>query len=250
MNVLDENLLWLIPESGEDDLSNHLHRQLIGYVGLLLPVALWLMAGLRPAAAFQEHPWKPLNSISAYYHTSAVPVLSGGLVALALFLFAYRGYKNEYRRRDRAAAIAAGIGALLAALFPGKAPGAVPRPLWWSDLVGQIHFVGAILLFGSFVFFSFFQFPRSSAGKLNLFKCPRTGTQELDVGKWVRNWLYIACGVAISACLVWSLSAVIAHTSLFWAEALALEFFAASWLVKGRADKTVGRAWRVIRGKM
>ena len=31
-----------------DDLSSHIHRQFVGGLGLVLPVLLWLIAGLRP----------------------------------------------------------------------------------------------------------------------------------------------------------------------------------------------------------
>ena len=41
------------------------------------------------------------SSISAYYYSGAVSAFTGGLIAMALFLFAYRGYENNYGLRDR-----------------------------------------------------------------------------------------------------------------------------------------------------
>src|SRR5262249_52105532 len=105
----------LFPDRKADDLSSHAHRQLIGGVGLVLPVLLWLIVGLRPTG---EHPWKLLGSISAYYYTGAVSAFAGMLIALALFLFSYRGYNNEYHLRDRVASGIAGCAAVLVALFP------------------------------------------------------------------------------------------------------------------------------------
>jgi len=53
-----------------DDLSSHLHRQLIGWVALTLPFLLVIIAGWRPTAKLQR--WDLLDSISAYYYTGAL----------------------------------------------------------------------------------------------------------------------------------------------------------------------------------
>jgi hypothetical protein len=60
----------------------------------------------------------------------------------------------------------------------------------------------------------------------------------------VRNWIYISCGVAMLACLVWAGIAVLRGAPIFWQETGALEFFAISWLVKGRVDKTAAATGR------
>jgi hypothetical protein len=85
--------------------NSYFHRQFIGYLGLALPVLLWLIAGLRPTVGLPR--WELLSSISAYYYTGAVAALVGTLIALAVFLFTYRGYNNKYHLRDRLAAIIA-----------------------------------------------------------------------------------------------------------------------------------------------
>jgi hypothetical protein len=223
MNSSEENPVKLFPDPAEDDRSSDAHRQLIGLVGLILPLFVWLIAGLRPTNGLPT--WKLLGSISAYYYTAAVPAFAGSLVAMGLFLFSYRGYENEYGYRDRAAAIIAGGAALLIALFPTQPPEQVPAPAWWTHLIGGIHYISAAILFSSFVFFCLFQFTKSGPGKAT-------------AGKRVRNRIYIFCGVAIIACLVWVVVASIQHKSIFWPETLALEFFALSWLLKGRADMT------------
>src|SRR5215212_3999587 len=83
--------------SGPDDLSDNAHRQLIGYIGLFLPVVLIALAMQRDGL----ERWRNLESISAYYYTGAVTAFVGMLVALALFLFTYRGYDNKYNWADR-----------------------------------------------------------------------------------------------------------------------------------------------------
>lgn len=51
-----------------DDLSGDAHRQLIGWIGLLLPALLVAIAIERDGL----ERWRSLESISAYYYTGAV----------------------------------------------------------------------------------------------------------------------------------------------------------------------------------
>lgn len=231
MKASDKKALQLFPDREKDDLSNHAHRQLIGSVGLVLPVLLWLIAGWRPIG---EHPWVPLRSVSAYYYSGAVSVFAGMLVALALFLFTYRGYDNKYYRRDRAAAIIAGSAALLVALFPTGADLEALTLPWWTRLTGVVHFVSAAVLFGSFIFFSLVQFPIARLRR----------SRPLPRAKRIRNVIYVTCGLAMAACVAWATIAGLSGAPIFWPEVLALEFFAISWLVKGRAYSTAAAAAR------
>jgi hypothetical protein len=232
MNVSDKNTHKIFPDREIDDLSSHAHRQLIGSIGMLLPVLLWLIAGWRPIG---EHPWIPLSSVSAYYYSGAVSAFAGMLIALALFLFTYHGYDNKYYRRDRYAASLAGLAAVLVALFPTGAPSDSLAFSWWTPRTGMIHFISAAVLFGSFIFFSLFQFPMSSVEK----------AKPLPLDKKVRNIIYICCGLAMAVCMLWVIYASFTDAPIFWPEVLALEFFAVSWLVKGRAYTTVVAAGRM-----
>ena len=132
--------------SRSDDLSDNAHRQLIGYIGLVLPILLILIAVVRDGM----ERWRSLESISAYYYTGAVAAFVGMLVALALFLFTYRGYKNKYNWADRWAAKAAAGAALVLAFFPTKAPVGVLPLSWWTPTIGILHHVAAIVLFTIF----------------------------------------------------------------------------------------------------
>jgi hypothetical protein len=226
MNTSAKSVKRFFAVSEEDDKSSNAHRQLIGYSGLILPVLLWLIAGWRPIEELQH--WKPLSSVSAYYYTGSVSVFTGILVALGLFLFSYKGYGNQYQRSDRIAAIIAGIAAILVAFFPTGAPLDLKSFSWWTPLIGKIHICSAAVLFGSFIFFSLFLFTKSDPNQ----------KEAIKRSKRIRNWIYIFCGAAMLVCMLWILVATINHTPIFWPEALALEFFAVSWLVKGRADIT------------
>ena len=107
-----------------DDLSYREHRLIIGSIGLLLPVLLYLIAGLRPTKGLTD--WTVLDSISAYYYTGAVAVFVGMLFALALFLLTYRGYVGV--AADRIVGRVGGAAALVVALFPTSAPGDLEEP--------------------------------------------------------------------------------------------------------------------------
>jgi len=233
-----------------DDRSSYAHRLLIGALGLFLPLLLWVIAAWRPMAGLGR--WAPLGSVSAYYHTGSVAAFVGMLIALAVYLFTYRGYANAYGRRDRIAAAVAGGAAVLVAFFPTRATDGLPAPSWWAPWMGTVHYGAAVVLFGSFIFFSLFQFPKSGPGG-----------KPLPPAKRRRNRIYRVCGVAMVACIAWAGSALFTDAPIFWPEALALECFAASWLVKGRGDRTavalgqrtmyygrraVGRARRAARG--
>jgi hypothetical protein len=222
----------LVVASEPDDLSSHSHRQLVGSLGLALPLLLWLIAGLRPTEGLPR--WGLLRSVSAYYYTGAVAAFVGTLVALAMFLVTYRGYDNEYRRRDRLAAIVAAAAAVLVAFFPGRAPADLPGPSWWTPRTGAIHWVSAVLLFSALSFFALFQFPKSKVGD----------GEPLPAGKRLRNGIYYLCGGVMAGCMVWAVIGGAAGKSIFWPEALALVSFAVSWLVKGRADRTAIAAGR------
>lgn len=221
----------LIAESSPDDLSSHRHRLLIGVLGLLLPLLLWLVAAWR--AAGRPDLWVLQDSVSAYYHTGAVAVFVGVLAALAVFFLTYRGYGNEFRRRDTRAANVAGVAAIGVAFFPTAVPVGV-RPEWWTERMGQVHFASAAILLLALIYFSAFLFPMTG----------KTAGAGIPLDKRVRNHIYRFCGAAMLVNVLWAAYATWRGAPIFWAETLALEFFALSWLVKGQADRTalaVGR---------
>lgn len=209
-----------------DDLSGDAHRRLIGWIGLLLPAVLIAITLERDGL----ERWRSLESISAYYYTGALAAFVGMLVALALFLFTYRGFDNDHHTADRAVAITAAVAALVVAFFPTAAPAGVPPLAWWTPSTGVIHHAAAIVLFVMFAVFA-----------LWLFRLRRDGRTETT--GW-RNKVYIACGVAILACIAWAGYNGYAAREIFVPESIALIAFSVSWLVKGYADESVARLFR------
>ena len=223
--------------SAADDRSGHLHRQAVGCLGASLPLGVYLFDRWRPTAQLDS---AALDSISAYYYTSGVPLFAGILAALSVYLLTYRGYDNAWQQQDRAAAILAGLAAALVALFPTGHPVYALRPLWWTRSTGWVHYGAAAVLFGALIYIALVLFPKSKPG----------ATHSLPPEKRRRNALYRLCGVAMILCMVWVAVAMHFEWSIFWAEALALEFFALSWLVKGRADQSLDHAQLVVRHHM
>jgi hypothetical protein len=212
-----------------DDRSDNAHRQLIGYIGLALPLILWVIAGWRPTGLSAR--WRPMDSISAYYYSGAVAAFVGLLVALALFLITYRGFDNKYGWVDRLAARIAGFAALLVAFFPTSAPDGFPKLPWWTPSNRVVHYISAIVLFSMFALFC-----------LWLFRLTTSDPPPPD--KRRRNGIYVGCGIVILISMTWAGVAGWKEGPIFWPESLALIAFAISWLVKGRAPRTIANAVR------
>jgi heme A synthase len=216
----------LPPRDGSrpDDRAGKAHRQLIGYIGLLLPLFIIVLVWWRDG----EEAWRSLESISAYYYTGANAAFVGMLVALALFLFTYRGYKNAQQWADKWAAGIAAAAALLVAFFPTKVPNGFPPLAWWQPWVGVLHHVGAIVLFSMFAVFALWLFRKTAPGEKHM---PR--------GKKLRNAIYLSCGLAIIGAMAWAGWAAGNGTPIFWPESVALVAFSISWLLKGYAHRTL-----------
>ena len=209
------------PGYREDDISGFLHRQLIGYIGLVLPLILIFLAILRDGVGY----WRGLKSVSAYYYSGAVAAFVGMLVALSLFLFTYRGYGNKHNRADRWVSTIAAVAALIVAVFPTKAPDCAHKLSWWNEFHGILHIAAAVVLFLMFAVFALFLF--------------RLRGKEYHRDKAWRNWVFLSCGIIILASMVWALVNHLIDRSIFWPESLALAAFAVSWLVKGYAYASI-----------
>ena len=227
-----------VPEpdrSKPHDLNHQAHRQLIGYLGILLPLLLVGLAALRPTPGLPR--LEPLTSVSAYYYTGAVAAFVGILFALALFLFTYGGYQGYLA--DRVVGKVGAFCALGVALFPTAAPGSLSEPSWWREITRTIHYLSATSLFLVFIVFSLWLFRKT--------KVPKGG--ELSPGKRQRNRVYLICGLVMVANVLWAGSSYFTGASIFWAEIFALWAFAVSWLVKGYAHRPVINGVKGVLGR-
>jgi len=193
-------------------------RKAIGFLGLLLPFIL-VTGGWIGRGQFGIEP-----SISDYYYTVMRNGFVGIMAAVALFLFAYRGYETT----DRIAGYLGCVFALGVAFFPTSPD---PLPDGYLSIIGTLHFVFAGLFFLTLIFFSLVLFTRTQN------KHTMTGMKK------VRNTVYHICGYIMIGCIIgiaiyffWleDRFPVLANADLvFYLESLALMAFGISWLVKG-----------------
>ncbi|PYO75248.1 MAG: hypothetical protein DMD64_01070, partial [Gemmatimonadetes bacterium] len=195
-----------------ESLSQQAHRRLIGILGLLLPLLLFIFAGLRHTVGLPA--WTPLNSISAYYYTGAVAIFVGVLFALALFLLTYPGYKGVIA--DRLLGLVGGTAAILVALFPTSAPDGLSAPTWWSPYMRTVHYLSAVVLFVAFILFAIWLFRKSNI--------PRRGDRPLE--KRRRDDICLASGIIMIASVLWAASSMFTHAPIFIPESIAIVAFA------------------------
>ncbi len=215
------------PGNSPGDLSNQIERRMIGAIGLVLPLVVYVLAAVDPVVPSMR--WQLLESISAYYYTAGVGLFVGLLVALAIFLMSYQGYEGKMHTWDLTFAKIASVAALCVAFFPtGKPEAYPPAPLWWQDWMAAAHAVSAIVLFLCFAAFALLLFPRTAV----------KGRESPEKKK--RNAIYYVCGsviilAEIAVLLVWLLArrAGSPRPPIAIEEIVALVAFAVSWLAKG-----------------
>lgn len=190
-------------------------RKGIGILGMALPFVL------ASANMIWLGDLNILPTISDYYYSALHNIFVGSLCAIGVFLFSYKGYNTK----DDWAGDVAAVAAICVALFP-TAPGS---PSSAEEIVGRVHLGAACLFFGALAYFCLRLFTQGEG----------TPTPK----KTLRNQIYRACGGIIIFCIV--LIAVVFGFGLqdklptlkpvFWLEALAIEAFGFSWIVKGEA---------------
>jgi len=219
-------------------LSYYRIRQLIGILGILLPVLVVnFYGGL-------------LSSISHYYYTKSAVFFIIILSAFSLLLISYKGYPRDRKTEflsDNLLTHIAGISALMVVLIPTDCSGTVNYEICEvchyqlyghnSSLLGNIHLIFAGIFLLVMGYMSIFRF---SKGKHKL-----------------NNIIYIVCGI-----LVWA-SIITIGLEILLKKIFAIEYFSAymvimmetvavwsfgiSWLVKGRALKDFTNIFEKIR---
>lgn len=202
-------------------------RKAIGVIGIALPIVLVVgrlaVNAICPGCGVYRGPtggYIIQSSISSYYWTVVGDVLVGGLCAIGIFLFTYKGKK----RRDDLAGDLACIFAVGVAFFP-TSPGDE------TTIIGVLHYISAAGLFVTLAYFCLVIF------------------QEDDIGpsddlKPARNKVYRICGLVIVGCILGILAVNLLSmleiripeilAPVFWLEAIAIWAFGWSWFVKGK----------------
>lgn len=199
-------------------------RALVGGMGLLLPLLLFLL----DSRLFQETP-DPRGSLSAYYYTGVRDLFVGALCVTAAFLVTY---KVAERNLDNTASIVAGFAALLVALFPtGRPDDALGltslQRVFTEEWVERIHFGAAAVFI-------------LTLGLVSVTFGIREGNRHAaeDQRRSPRFWrrFHLGCAIVIGlaiAFIAFSKLVVGPPGYLLIGEVAAVWAFGASWLMKG-----------------
>ncbi|HEX6180501.1 MAG TPA: hypothetical protein VFZ47_04600 [Chitinophagaceae bacterium] len=220
-------------DTGKDDIwltNQNSLRILIGILGMLLPVILWIVLVIDvPHIGL-------MDSISHYYYTRSCSIFVIVVSLLAIFLLIYKGKEPI----DFYLSSIAGIFALCVVIFPTSNISKIYPDqdhlysvtiLRESKLRTIFHYLSAAIFLGCLAYMSIFVFTKST------FKNPMNRTK---MKRW-RNRIYRTCGVImILAILVifanflgWIPDEDFDRLNLtFWMEAVAVESFGFAWLVK------------------
>jgi len=199
-------------------LSYLLLRKAIGVLGIALPFLVAIGTAALEAPGL-------LSSISSYYYSVMGDVFVGCLCATGVFMWSYRGYELK----DVIAAQIAAYSVVGIALFPTSPEvGATAQQI----LIGRLHLTFAIIFFSTLIYFALVLFRKTNP---NVPPTPE---------KIMRNRVYTVCGYTMLAALILIAlvffvvpddSPLLALNPVFWLEAVLLEAFGISWLVKGEA---------------
>ena len=215
-------------------------RRAIGALGFFLPFAL-IIYGIAAA----DIP----GSISAAYYTPMREVFVGAMIAQAVFLYSYEGFRPEAGDMisDRATAQVAAICAALVALAPtapenalSADPGLLLQQCTLLQCVMGAQAASLLHILAAFGFFA-----ALAVYCLILFVKGEVDGQE----KQASNRIYRICGWLIIASI--GLAGLIIVTGadeylaalnpVFWLETIACFAFATSWAVKGDAMRPLVR---------
>jgi hypothetical protein len=206
-----------------DVISYMTMRKAIGILGILLP---WLVVVLAKVLGG----YSQKDSISAYYYSNMRDPFVGLLCMVGVFLYSYQGLSWV----DDLVTNVCGLLAIGVAFFPTQ----MEDERWIKVGVAQlsdyqssfVHYTCALLLFVLLACVSTFLFTKTNPDK-------KPTKQKL-----ARNRVYIACGLVMFAAMLvgggFSLPpfqhAAPPHL-IFWVEAICLNAFGVSWLIKGEA---------------
>ena len=196
-------------------------RQLVGWVAIGLPIAVWVGAYLRESIPVQ-------GSVSSYYYTSMRDLFVGLLCAAGVFLCFYRGV-NKW---DTILAHLAGFAVIGIAVLPmdptyasiiqQQFPGSKTPPCYFNGGPLKFHEAASVVFFGLISYMAIFRFPLTKESLITPQK------------QW-RNLVYAVCGVAMVVgvgIIIWI--RLKTKLSIFWPEFITIAAFGVAWLTKGQ----------------
>lgn len=208
-------------------LTNTSHLQLrrnLGILGISMPIIL-----------FTGNGFELRSSISHFYYSDMIVVFTGILCAFGLFLFSYRGYeKDKETISDNLLTTIAGVFAISTALIPtGCSELDCVAPNGHSDGVrSTIHLVSAAGFLTIMGWMAFFRFTKSKSPDLSPIKKKRNRFYKISAIAVWGSLALVGIGFATNTDLT--------GYDVFIGETIALFFFGAAWLVKGKTLENWG----------
>jgi hypothetical protein len=198
-------------------------RQMIGWVGLLMPFAVRIGAGLF------EHIYTT-DSISAYYYTGQRDVFVSTVVLTGVLFTCFRTPAFS----DTVVSVIAGLAAIGIGLFPMDPHWAPVILQTYPDMLNAGCYVNHGFLGYHFLFVSTFF---ALTFYLVYFRFDAFTPEFATAQKRTRNKVYKVCGVLmlLAFLAIGYLAIFEKGASIFWPETLAVASFGAAWLVKGQA---------------
>ena len=213
-------------------------RRAIGALGFFLPTALFLY-GLFGTAGF-------LPSISAAHYSPMREIFVGTLIAQAVFLWSYEGYREPARLiTDKLVARVASVAVALVALAPASpadkvepaqmanaqrairaSDGTLLQNILGEQLASALHFAAAGTFFAALAVYCLVLFVRGDAET-------REKQAEHRIYRLCGRVIIVSIGLAGVLNLTGAAQALPALHPVFWLETVASFAFATSWAVKG-----------------
>lgn len=207
-------------------------RNLIGFSGMLLPLALALTTSRGPEDKLIE------PSISDYYYTSNGDVVVVLLSVLGVFLFTYKGYTWLEQALTTLAAIS-GVGVAFSPTA-AKYERSIFSVHTTHDAVPTIlgieqHLIFAATFFVSLALISLVYFPKSDANPLEDTGGSMTPKEKRNIVYRVCGWTMLGCVLLLGIYFISATfqAAVGDFPIVFTLETVAVEAFGISWLTKG-----------------
>ena len=214
-------MLQDLPQSAQPLVMSYIGlRRAVGWSGLLLPILLgpvgWLVFGIDIQ-----------DNMSSYYHTALRDVFVGVMCSIGIFLFCYRGHDwVENWTANLGCAFALGV-----ALFPLDANS---DPLHPTTIPGYLHSFCGGAFFLTLAFYSLFHFPSSKPTNIE----PEPHERQRDFVYRISGIVILLSMLAMGTYLLllpqeWK-EFYDRFNAIFWLEWIAVWFFSAAWLTKGR----------------
>ena len=193
-------------------------RQAIGYIGLLMPIVVMIVARLSDGIS--------LDSVSAAYYTDGRDIFAGSLAAVGTFLLFYVDTAGIDRVLAKIAG-AAGVGI-----------GLLPMDLAYEknfppDRIAELKMcVHGPLGYHIFVVATFF----AIISYMVLFRFTKRDALNDTPQKDKRNIVYVTAGIVmlLSFAVIGVSKLMDPKGSIFWPETFAIAAFSVAWLVKGQ----------------